>query len=278
MSDCSAAKVVLVTGCSKGGIGFCLCEEFAEKGCIVYATARKLASMEEFTNERIRKLTLDVTSDDDVQRAIDKIVAAEGHIDIVVNNAGVICVGPVIDIPVEQVKNTFDANVFGALRTARAAIPHMAKRGSGVIVNVGSIVGDIPTPWNGIYCASKAALHSITEVLQMECKPLNISVVLLAPGSVKSNLANNHSKLFSLPENTLYGDYLNQIIRRMHISQGSGSMPTDEFARKTVGKILSKKPPRYLRLGGNTSLFAILTWLPRGLVLWLVWRSFSGKA
>lgn len=112
----------------------------------------------------------------------------------------------------------------------------------------------------------------------MECKPLNISVVLLAPGSVKSNLANNHSKIFSLPENTLYGDYLNQIIRRMHISQGSGSMPTDEFARKTVGKILSKSPPRYLRLGGNTSLFAILTWLPRGLVLWLVWRSFSGKA
>lgn len=76
------------------------CEEFAERGCIVYATARKLASMEAFTHERIRKLTLDVTSDDDVQDVIDKIVAAEGHIDIVVNNAGVICVGKCLCIDI----------------------------------------------------------------------------------------------------------------------------------------------------------------------------------
>lgn len=79
------------------------CEEFAERGCIVYATARKLASMEAFTHERIRKLTLDVTSDDDVQDVIDKIVAAEGHIDIVVNNAGVICVGECLSIHIGSV-------------------------------------------------------------------------------------------------------------------------------------------------------------------------------
>lgn len=132
-----------------------------------------------------------------------------------------------------------------------------------------------PTPWNGIYCASKAALHSVTEVLQMECKPLNVSVMLLSPGSVKSNLADNHSKIFQLPSDSLYNSYINQIVRRMHISQGPTSMPTDEFARQTVGKILSRSPPRYIRLGGNTATFAIFEWLPRGLVLWIVWRAFS---
>lgn len=81
------------------------CEEFAERGCIVYATARKLASMEAFTHERIRKLTLDVTSDDDVQDVIDKIVAAEGHIDIVVNNAGVICVGKCLRIHIGSINS-----------------------------------------------------------------------------------------------------------------------------------------------------------------------------
>ena len=69
------------------------CEEFAAKGCVVYATARKLESMDAFTNTRIRKLTLDVTSDEDVQKVIDGIIAEEGHVDIVVNNAGVICIG-----------------------------------------------------------------------------------------------------------------------------------------------------------------------------------------
>ena len=111
----------------------------------------------------------------------------------------------------------------------------------------------------------------------MECKPFNISVTLLAPGSVKSNLADNHSKVFSLPDTSLYGAFLEQIVRRMHISQGKGSMPTNVFARQTVGKILSNSPPRYLRLGGNTTLFSIMSWLPRGLALWFVWRAFSAK-
>lgn len=133
-----------------------------------------------------------------------------------------------------------------------------------------------PTPWNGIYCASKAALHSITEVLQMECQPLGISVVLLSPGSVKSNISNNGAKGFDLPAPSLYHAFLNQIIRRLHVSQGPGSMPTDEFARKAVARIMDRAvTPRYILLGGLTGQFRILKWLPRGLVLWLVWRAFS---
>ena len=133
-----------------------------------------------------------------------------------------------------------------------------------------------PTPWSGIYCSTKAALHSITEVLQMECRPLGVSVVLLAPGSVKSNISDNHAKIFDLPPTSLYRSFSEQITRRMYTSHGPKSMPTSEFAKKAVTGILNKSgPPRYMVLGGYTLQAKIVQWLPRGLALWLLWRAFS---
>ena len=133
-----------------------------------------------------------------------------------------------------------------------------------------------PTPWTGVYCASKAALHSLTEVLQMECKPLNISVVLLAPGSIRSMIADNSAKLFQLPEDSLWKPYLPQIVRWMFLSQTTYSMPTAVFAQRTVDAILGKRgPPRYMSIGGHALQIRVLQWLPRGLILWILWRKFS---
>ncbi|KAL5494967.1 AYR1 [Sanghuangporus weigelae] len=274
----STKNVVLITGCSKGGIGYHLCEEFAKRGCIVYATARNLDSMDGLEHPSIRRLQLEVTSDESVQGAVDDVIAEEGRIDVLVNNAGGICIGPVVEVPMEEVKRTFDVNVYGALRTARTVVPHMAARKKGIIVNIGSVSGEVPTPWNGIYCASKAALHSLTSVLQMECQPLGISVVLVAPGSIKSNLADNQAKRFNLPPTSLYQSFLQQMHRRMYTSQGRGSMPTSAFAKTVVERVMSRAgPPSYILLGGHTLTIRFLRWLPRGLVLWLVWRAFSAK-
>lgn len=132
-----------------------------------------------------------------------------------------------------------------------------------------------PTPWNGVYCASKAALHSITETLQMECRPLGVSVMLMAIGAVKSNLATNHARVFALPPTTLYGAFYKAIVQRMHISQGPASMPTAQFARGAVQKILQRSPPRYVTVGGVTRIFQFLLCLPRGLALWLMWKALS---
>jgi len=242
----------------------------------VYATARRLEALEGFSHPGIRKLSLDCTKDVDVKKAIGEVMSTEGHIDILVNNAGVICIGPIADISIEQTQKTFDTNVFGCLRTAQAVIPHMAARKKGLIVNVGSIVGDIPTPWNGMYCASKAALHSMTELLHMELKPLGLRAMLLTPGSVKSNLATNQAQIFRLPDDSLYKSYIDNIIGRMYASQEAGtSMPTETFARLAVNKILASNPPFYVVLGGNILVFSLLRWMPRMFVLWLVWRRFS---
>ncbi|KAG6862162.1 hypothetical protein C0995_004244 [Termitomyces sp. Mi166 len=137
------SRVVLVTGCSTGGIGFALCHEFARQGCKVYATSRKVETIGEFSYPSVEKLGLDVTDDAGVESVVKHIIETEGKIDIVVNNAGYFSAGPLIDQTIEDVKTNFDTNTFAVLRVARAVIPFMAKRRSGVIVNIGSIVGEM---------------------------------------------------------------------------------------------------------------------------------------
>lgn len=111
----------------------------------------------------------------------------------------------------------------------------------------------------------------------MELKPLNISVLHVAPGAIKSNIANNGVARFSLPEDTLYSEYLPSIFKRIQSSQGPSSMPTDKFAAKVVHQALSKRPPRYMTLGGGSTLFSVFKWLPRGFALYMLWRTFSPR-
>ncbi|KAI0800692.1 NAD-P-binding protein [Fomes fomentarius] len=269
----SAKTVVLVTGSSKGGIGFNLCEAFAAQGCIVYATARKLQAIESLAHANIRHLALDVTSDGNVKEVVQAIIAAEGQIDILVNNAGISNSGALIDVDIEEFKRIYDTNVFAVIRMAKAVIPHMASRKRGTIVNIGSIGGDISIPWGGAYCSSKAAVHSITDTLYMECKPFSIDVVLVAPGGVKSNIAANQASTISLPPDSLYIDYIDAILRKLHSSQTNRPMPTEVFAERTVGAVLKRPPQRYFSIGTSSRWFQFYKWLPRGWVLSYLWRN-----
>ncbi|KAJ7675386.1 oxidoreductase [Mycena rosella] len=271
-------RVVLVTGCSKGGIGYSLCERFAAEGCRVYATARRLEAMGDLgAHPLIRLQTLDVTSDEDVCRIMELIVQEAGKIDIVVNNAGVMGIGPLIEQPMANVKATFDANTYGALRVAQAAFPHMATRRTGLLVNIGSVVADTAVPWNGLYSATKAAMHSMSDILSMEFKPFNLRVMNVIPAAIRSNIANNQAGRFSLPETSRYHEFLPNIIQRMHSSQGPAAMPADLFAKVVVRKALQRNPPASLMLGGNSTAFTIFRWLPKAWVLWFLWRLYSRR-
>ncbi|KAG2079307.1 NAD(P)-binding protein [Suillus decipiens] len=269
-------KVVLVTGCSKGGIGFHLCERFAEQGCTVYATSRRLETMDGFKHP-VEKRAMDVTSDDDVKLVVQSILEEQGKIDIVVNNAGAIAIGPLLDVSLDQARKAFETNTFSILRVAQAVAPSMVERKQGLIVNLGSIVGNVATPWNGLYCASKAAVHALSDTLAMECKPFGIKVILVAPGAVQSNISANQAATLKLSPTSIYKPYFDRVYERLHISQGKGCMPTDEFASRIVAKALSPNPPTYISIGGGSGLFAFLHWLPRWLVFWIigsktVWR------
>jgi short-subunit dehydrogenase len=134
-----------------------------------------------------------------------------------------------------------------------------------------------PGAWSGLYCASKAAVHTLSDVLAMECKPFGVKVMLVAPGAVKSNISANQAANFQLSPTSIYKAYSDRMYEMMHMSQEKGSMPADEFARRVVAKALSPNPPGYMSLGGQSHLAAFLQWLPRQLLIWvvgsqLVWR------
>ncbi|KAG6328169.1 hypothetical protein ID866_10920 [Astraeus odoratus] len=271
------SKVVLVTGCTTGGIGFHLCEQFAERGCIVYATSRRLESMEGFTHDKIRTMAMDVTKDEDVQTVVQKILADEGKIDIVVNNAGALAIGPVAEVTMDQVRNAFELNTFAALRVSQAVAPAMMKRQEGLIINIGSIAGLVTTPWNALYCSAKAALHSITEGLAMELKPFGVKVMLVAPGGVKSNISKNQATTFKLSANSMYKDYEQRLIDRMNLAANKDSMATDEFARQVVDNALHATPPPYMSIGWNARKVAFSLWLPRQYVLGQMYKAMVWK-
>jgi 1-acylglycerone phosphate reductase len=114
----------------------------------------------------------------------------------------------------------------------------------------------------------------MSEILWMECKPFNINVMLVAPSSIKSNLSTNHATIFELPPGSLYKQYLNNMIRRMYASQ-QDAMPPDVFAKKVVKSALSPNPPFFSILGNGSFRFKVLRWLPKLLVLTLMWRAFT---
>ncbi|KAG1812411.1 uncharacterized protein BJ212DRAFT_1578662 [Suillus subaureus] len=262
-------KVALVTGCSKGGIGFHLCERFAEQGCTVYATSRRLETMDGFKHS-VEKRAMDVTSDDDVKLVVQSILEEQGKIDIVVNNAGAIAIGPLLDVSLDQARKAFETNTFSVLRVAQAVAPSMVERKQGVIVNIGSIAGHISGPWAGLYCAAKAAVHALSDTLAMECKPFGVKVILVAPGGIQSNISANQAATLKLSPTSIYKPYFDRVYECMYASQAKGSMPTDEFARHVVAKALSPNPPTYMSLGSNSRIVAFLHWLPHWLLLWIV--------
>jgi len=229
--------------------------------------------------------TLDVTKDEQVTSVVAGIVEAEGKIDCIVNNAGSMCIGPIVDVPTSTVQEVFDLNVAGPHRLTRAVFPHMAARHSGLIVNIGSVVGAIPTPWNAFYCASKAALHSLTETLRSEAAPFGIEVLLVAPAAVQSNISTNQAKqrggdagVYVLPEGSLYGDFVERIVARLYLSQAKGqSMPTEKFTNIVADRMEKERPGGFLMAGGGAIGFKILSLIPRWLALWVMAKVWVRK-
>ncbi|KAG2431306.1 hypothetical protein HYH02_013437 [Chlamydomonas schloesseri] len=269
-------EVVLITGCSDGGIGAGLCAAFHAVGCTVYATARRVESMAGLVAAcpGIKTLALDVSKQDSVTAAVSAVLREAGRIDILVNNAGMGLVAPLVEVDIDKAKEVYEANVWGLLRVCQAVAPAMAERRSGTICNVGSVVGYFATPWGAIYSSSKAAVHSITDALRLEMKPFGVKVVLLAPGAVRSNIGENNLKRFDDRFN-LYAPFADAIRQRTTLSQQENSMPTEVFARRVVATLLRPSPPRHFSLGGFVRLTKFALWWPMWLRDWTLARRFK---
>ncbi|KAL4578007.1 hypothetical protein LXL04_014122 [Taraxacum kok-saghyz] len=271
-------QVVLITGCSSGGIGNALARAFAARNCLVVATTRSLSSMADLNDQSDMFFLqeLDVLSDESVRKVVSNVIDKFGRIDVLVNNAGVQCIGPLAEIPISSAEHTFNTNVFGTMRLVQAVVPHMASRKKGKIVNIGSVSAMTPGPWSGVYNASKAAIHSLTDTLRLELRPLGINVINVVPGAIKSNLGDsaiaNYSKM---PEWKLYKSFESAIKKRAYFSQGLNATPSEEFANKTVDAVLQQNPPSSFSYGQYSTISAIIYHLPIFLKDFLLWKAMK---
>ena len=177
-----AGKTVLITGAG-GGIGRALTAAFAEAGAArIYAAVRDAASLSDLSDDRVMPLSLDVTSD----AAFND---APGDIDILVNNAGVNFNTGLLDADdMAAAMEEMAVNYFGVLRTVRAFAPQMKARNGGIIVNMATVLAYANLPLMGSYCASKAALLSLTQGVRAELMPWGVRVVGIFPGAVDTRM------------------------------------------------------------------------------------------
>jgi NAD(P)-dependent dehydrogenase (short-subunit alcohol dehydrogenase family) len=245
----TSKPVVLITGCSTG-IGRALAEEFHRRGCSVYATARQLESLPPLAGLGIKTLSLDVNDPESVRQVMQTLQQAGNRLDILVNNAGFAAMGPIVEMEIEQLRRQFETNVFSVLAMVQTALPLLLASRQAKVVNIGSVSGILVSPFAGAYCASKSALHALSDALRIELSPFGIRVITVQPGAIRSHFGATASRLLSatLKKNSLYLPIKKAIDDRAMASQVNPT-PTDEFARLVVEKIMRKNPPVIVRSG-----------------------------
>ena len=186
------STAILITGASTG-FGRDAAERLARRGHHVFATMRdirgrnaehresleRLAGREELS---LRVLELDVTDEGSVQNAVQAALEHAGHLDVVINNAGVAGVGVTEAYTPEQFQQMFDINFFGVVRMNRAVLPYMRRQRSGLLIHVSSGAGRLSVPAMAAYCASKFALEALADAYRFELLPFGIDSVLVEPG------------------------------------------------------------------------------------------------
>lgn len=178
-------RVALITGASTG-IGRAAAELFSQRGYTVYAAARNMDALMEFASDTIHPVSLDVTIDASMQACVQRVLDAEGQIDVLVNNAGYGSHGATEDVPAEEARRQMDVNLFGLARMIQLVLPSMRKAGYGRIINVTSMGGRVWTPFAGWYIASKFTVEGLSACLRLEVKPFGIDVVVIEPGGVET--------------------------------------------------------------------------------------------
>jgi NAD(P)-dependent dehydrogenase (short-subunit alcohol dehydrogenase family) len=184
--------VVAITGCG-GGIGLATAAAFAERGYTVVASVRDPSRVEALTTALAPYTTsseiigMDVTDDDAVANGIIDVLKRYGHIDVVVSNAGLGFDGNVEELSIDDFRHTMEVNFFGSVRLLKAVMPAMRTAGSGRIIAVSSIAGNVGQPFNDSYCASKFALEGLFESFHPNAAAHGVHLSLIEPGPVSTD-------------------------------------------------------------------------------------------
>ncbi|MET1076850.1 MAG: SDR family oxidoreductase [Pseudomonas sp.] len=266
---------VLITGCSSG-IGRALADAFYAAGYRVWATARKTEDLSSLAAAGFTAVQLDVNDPLGCEQLASRLSAEVEGLDVLINNAGYGAMGPLFDGGVAALQRQFETNVFAVIGVSRALFPLLRAR-RGLVVNIGSVSGVLVTPFAGAYCASKAAVHALSDALRLELAPFGIRVMEVQPGAIASQFGANASQRAEqlIDERSPWWPLREGIRARARASQDNPT-PASELARDLLKAVHKSKPPRLLRLGNGSRALPLLAALVPKAVLEKVLRKRFG--
>jgi 1-acylglycerone phosphate reductase len=270
-------RMIVITGCSSGGIGAALAICFHHAGHRVFATARNLSKMSNLAALGIETIALDITSEPSIASAVATISSSlpdDVGLDILVNNAAGSYTMPVVDANLDTAKELFHVNVWSQIAVTQAFMPLLLKRATNtsrpLIVNHTSVGSLTALPWQGVYNASKAAFAMLTNTMRMELSPFNIQVVDLKTAGVQTNIISNSNANANgegLPRNSIYQPVRELVEKAM--GQGDlakrGITP-EQWATRVFPILLREHPPSVIWEGESALLVRIMSNFPSSVI------------
>lgn len=256
MSEKNKKPVWFITGCSTG-FGHELAKHLLHNGYPTVITARNSKSLEMLTKiGNSLSLKLDITNSVEIDAAVKAAEAHFGHIDVLVNNAGLGYFAAIEESEEREIRQLFEVNMFGQGQMIKAVLPSMRKRRSGFIVNFSCIGGRVGIPALGYYCATKFAIEGLSEALWKEVEPLGIKVMIVEPSGFRTDWAGRSAK----ESEVVIDDYAQTAgERRRLLRTMSGRQAGDPTlaARAIIAAVEADHPPHRLLLGNAAYDFAI---------------------
>lgn len=259
-------KIVLITGASSG-MGRETAKLLAESGYTIYGAARRLERMDDLKALGINPMQMDVADDDSMVRCVNEILAREGRIDVLINNAGFGLYGAVEEVAMKDARYQFEVNVFGLARLSQLVMPHMRAQGSGKIVNISSIGGKMATPLGGWYYASKYAVEGLSDSMRLEVRDFGIDIILIEPGGIRTEWPGiAYENLRKISGDTAYKELVEKN-KKFFDMMNKGSEPI--VIARLIKRAIEARRPKARYWGGY---FAGLTLFARR---WLGDRAFD---
>jgi len=235
-------KVAVITGASSG-MGKETAYLLAKNGYTVYAAARRTERMEEMQKAGIRILAMDVTNDESMISGVNTVLAAEGRIDVLINNAGFGSYGAMEDVSMQDARYQLEVNVIGAARLTQLVLPGMREQKSGKIFNISSTGGKFATPLGGWYHASKFAMEGWSDSLRNEVRHFGIDVIVIEPGGIQSEWAGiMHESMVNVSGKGAYKELVSQF-SDLAVKGQKKMWPTSTIS-ELILKVLGKRKPK----------------------------------
>lgn len=244
-------KTVLITGAS-AGIGKETAKKLLGEGYTVYVAARRLEKMRDLEELGAYPIRMDITKEEDIASAVDRITAEQGGIDVLINNAGFGMYGAMEDTTLEDARYQFEVNLFGLARLTQLALPYMREQGAGKIVNISSMGGKIYMPLGSWYHATKHALEGWSDCLRLELAPFGIDVIVIEPGAIETEFGDvMMGPMLERSGDSAYAELAHRMAKATRDSYEVGNASPPSVIANTISGALEARTPRTRYVAGK---------------------------